>query len=86
MGLITHLERDREELLAKAEGIAQEIAANVPLTVQGVKDLLRFSKKFGVQAGLEYVAQKNAASLKSEDLNEAMAAFMEKRKPEFKGN
>jgi len=34
---------------------------------------------------LQYVAQKNAAAIKPEDLMEAIGAFMEKRDPVFKG-
>ncbi len=40
---------------------------------------------FGTAAGLEYVAQKNAGLLFSEDTREAFQAFLEKRSPEFKG-
>ena len=85
MNLVTHLTDDRESLYTKAREIALEIAANSPLAVMGVKDTMLFSRENGVKAGLEYVAQKNAAVLKSEDLMEAMTAFMEKRPPEFKG-
>jgi enoyl-CoA hydratase len=85
MGFITHLCDTRDELYAKASEIAHEIAACAPLTVQGVKDVILYSRDKGVQAGLEYVAQKNAALLPSEDLTEAFQAFLEKRTPRFKG-
>jgi enoyl-CoA hydratase len=51
----------------------------------GVKDVINYSRDHGVDAGLRYVAQKNAAMLLPEDLMEAFAAFKEKRKPHFKG-
>jgi enoyl-CoA hydratase len=38
-----------------------------------------------VDAGLKYVAQKNAAALPCEDIMEAITAVMEKRTPVFKG-
>jgi Delta3,5-Delta2,4-dienoyl-CoA isomerase len=65
--------------------LANEIADNSPLSVMGAKDTLRFTRTNGIQAGLEYVAQKNAAQLICEDLMEAATALMEKRKPVFKG-
>lgn len=85
MGFVTHLEKDQEELEDKASELAREIASNSPVTVQGVKDVILYSRDRGIYPGLEYVAQKNSALLKSADLTEAITAFMENRKPEFKG-
>lgn len=85
MGFITKVCEDRNELEKEAEKIALCIAENPPLTVQGVKDVILFSRDNGIYPGLKYVAQKNAAALPSEDLVEAVGAFMEKRKPVFKG-
>lgn len=85
MGFITRICEDRDSLYKEAGGLAHEIAANSPLAVEGVKDTVRFSRENGVKAGLEYVAQKNAAILMCDDLKEAVQAFMEKRRPDFKG-
>ena len=74
-----------EELAAAAAAMAREIADNPPLTVRGVKDVLDFGDGKSVAEGLAYVAAHNAAFLASEDLGEAMAAFIEKREPRFPG-
>jgi enoyl-CoA hydratase/carnithine racemase len=85
MGLITRICEGRENLYETAQTLARQIADNPPLTVMGVKEVMNYSRDHGVEAGLRYVAQKNAAMLLSEDLHEALAAFREKRKPHFKG-
>jgi enoyl-CoA hydratase/carnithine racemase len=86
MGFVTRVLANREALYREAGRLAAEIAGNAPLTVQGVKEVLNYSRDNGVYPGLAFVAQKNAAQLPSEDLVEAVGAFMEKRTPVFKGN
>jgi len=85
MGLLTRVCEDREALYAEAKTLASQIAGCPPLTVQGVKDVILYSRDHGIDAGLNYVAQKNTAALPSEDVVEAVTAFMEKRKPVFIG-
>jgi enoyl-CoA hydratase/carnithine racemase len=85
MAFVTRICDDLPSLYREAGKLASGIAACSPLAVQGVKDVVRFNRENGVRAGLEYVAQKNAAILISEDLMEAVQAFMEKRLPQFKG-
>jgi enoyl-CoA hydratase/carnithine racemase len=85
IGLITRICEDQPALVREAEKLAAQIAACPPLTVQGAKEVINYSRDHGIEAGLQYVAQKNAAALPSEDLFEAIAAFMEKRAPVFKG-
>ncbi|WP_319404867.1 crotonase/enoyl-CoA hydratase family protein [uncultured Desulfosarcina sp.] len=85
MGFVTRVCENREALIKAADDLAKSIAAMAPLTVQGVKEVINYSRDNGVYPGLSYVAQKNAASLPSEDLMEAVTAFMEKREPVFHG-
>ena len=85
IGFITRICEDRDGLYKEAKEIASQISACPPLAVQGVKDVILYSRDHGVYAGLHYVAQKNAVALHSEDVMEAMSAFMEKRPPVFKG-
>jgi enoyl-CoA hydratase len=85
MGYITRLCEDSNALFEGARKLAEEIASLAPLAVQGIKDVANYSRDNGVQQGLEYVAQKNAAVIPNEDMIEAVSAFLEKRKPRFKG-
>ena len=84
-GLVNEVHTDPEALLAAARLMADEIAENAPLAVQGTKIVLNYSDEHSTQEGLEYVAQWNSSRLRSNDLKEAMTAFMEKRKPKFTG-
>ena len=85
LGLVTRVEADRDAAWAAAAAVAAEIAANPPLTVRGVKQVLDYSAGKSVDDGLAYVAAWNAAFLASEDLGEAVAAFAQKRPPRFTG-
>tara|TARA_Y100001954_G_scaffold203200_1_gene223706 strand:+ start:790 stop:1593 length:804 start_codon:yes stop_codon:yes gene_type:complete len=85
IGLVNHLFDTKEELHQGAMSMAQEIAANPPLTLRGVKDVLLRSEDAELNRGLNYVAAWNAAFLASEDLAEAVSAHMAKRTPNYKG-
>lgn len=85
IGLVNDVLPDHESLIARARQLAQEIAANSPLAVQGSKQVLGFAVRREVDASLDYVALWNSAFLHSDDLTEAMRAFMERRPPQFRG-
>ena len=53
--------------------------------MQGTKAVLTAGADQSVVEGLEYVATWNAGFLASDDLMEAMLAFIEKRPAEFTG-
>jgi len=83
--LVNDVYPDQEAVLAAARELAGEIAANPPLVVQGVKDVLGHQREHDIAAGLRYVGAWNAAFLPSEDLGEAVQAFLQRRSPKFNG-
>ena len=85
IGLVNDVFADAEATLAAAHETAREIAANPPLTVRGVKDVLDEQRTEQVSASLRYVAAWNSAFIASKDLTEGIAAMFAKRAPEFKG-
>ncbi|GAA4749697.1 crotonase/enoyl-CoA hydratase family protein [Gordonia alkaliphila] len=85
IGLVNDVYDDRDAALAAARATAAEIAANPPLVVQGIKDVLDHSRSAQVNDSLRYVAAWNAAFLPSLDLTEAVTAMFAKRPPVFTG-
>lgn len=85
LGLVSDVYETPELLLAAARTMAQDIASNPPLTVQGIKRVMNYCQGKSIADGLAYVAAFNAAFLQSLDLAEAMGAFVERRPPTFTG-
>jgi enoyl-CoA hydratase len=85
IGLVNDVCGDSEGVLKAARALAAEIAANSPIAVQGTKAVLAANEGRTVAEGLDYVATWNAGMLASEDLTEAVTAFLEKRPPKFTG-
>ena len=85
LGLVSDVFADDDATFAGAAALAADIAAHSPLVVTGIKQVMNARIQGDIDAGLKSVASWNAAFLPSEDLSEAMAAFIEKRAPVFHG-
>ena len=85
IGLVNDVFADADAALQAAHATAAEIAANPPLTVRGIKDVLDQQRISAVSASLRYVAAWNSAFLPSKDLSEGISATFAKRPPQFAG-
>ncbi|MFJ9345902.1 enoyl-CoA hydratase/isomerase family protein [Streptomyces sp. NPDC101237] len=84
LGLVDHLVaegRDREEALA----LAARMAANSPVGLRAAKRALRLGQGLDLRAGLEVEDAAWRSVAFSGDRAEGVAAFNEKRKPEWPG-
>lgn len=82
-GLANKVFDDHAGLTAGVRDIAQHIAAKSPLAIRGTKEMIKYTRDHSVADSLNYVATWNAAMLLSDDLQEAMLARMQKRRPKF---
>lgn len=83
--LVNHVYDTPDATLAQAHQLAQQIADNPPLVVQGVKRVMNEHSHRGLAESLQYTALWNAAFMQSHDIVEAMTAFAERRAPKFEG-
>ncbi len=75
----------REQMLPQALALAGEIAALPPLAVMAAKEAVNQAYELGLEDGLAFERRSFFALFASEDQTEGMAAFLEKRKPVWKG-
>jgi len=85
INLVNDVFSDQESLEKTGWEIAGEIADNPPLAVQGAKEVFLFDEEASLEESLEYNAARSSMIVPSEDLLEAVSAYMQKRKGTFKG-
>lgn len=75
----------REKVMEEAMTYALEIAAKSPLAVQAARRVLQTIEEMPLRDAYKYEQSVTVALAASEDTREAQKAFLEKRKPVFKG-
>lgn len=84
-GLVSQVHQDPDHAMEAVYELAHQISANSPLVTAGIKRVLAAADGRTIDEALDYVAQWNSSFLLSNDLYEAIAAFSEKRDPDFTG-
>jgi enoyl-CoA hydratase len=74
-----------EFYLEEAQRMAKEIANRPPVAVRLAKESILKAFDTTIEMGLEYERKNFYLLFASEDMREGMSAFVEKRKPEWKG-
>lgn len=86
LGMINHL-IEKEDIVDFTMNIATKITHNSPLSIGVIKEQLNLLGKARPMTPevMERINQLRATAFKSYDFSEGKAAFLEKRKPDFKG-
>ena len=74
-----------ELYLEEAKSLAREIASKPPVAVRFAKEAINKVYELPLTEGLDYESRLFHILFSTEDQKEGMAAFVEKRKPEWKG-
>ncbi len=83
-GLVTRVV-PKERFLAEALRLAHELATKPPLALKLAKEAILAADEMSLTQGLEFERRLFYSLFATEDQKEGMKAFLEKRKPTFKG-
>jgi len=75
----------REELLPHVRALAEEIAGNAPLGVQGIKRTINHFAERGLDEAMRFEAASASVLFTSDDMTLGYKAMAEKRDPDFEG-
>ena len=84
LGLVNEVAK-KGEWLGRALELAEVVARRPPLAVRLAKQAVLAADEGGLAAGLEQERRLYELAMATEDRVEGMTAFIEKRKPDFKG-
>jgi enoyl-CoA hydratase len=74
-----------DALMPTVRQIAQKIASKSAAAVRIAKAAINRGLQVGLESGLAYEREMYSLSLSTDDKVEGVAAFVEKREPQFKG-
>jgi enoyl-CoA hydratase len=74
-----------QQLMAEARKLAERIAKQGPIAVGRAKGAINQTLQTGQDAGLKYEWEVVSSTFGTEDQKEGMTAFLERRKPAFRG-
>ncbi|MDM7922210.1 MAG: enoyl-CoA hydratase [Pyrinomonadaceae bacterium] len=83
-GLVNHV-FPADQLEAETMKLAEKIAEKAPIALQLCKEAVKFASRSNLDEGLRREVDLFAIVFSTEDKQEGVSAFLEKRKPEFKG-
>ena len=83
-GLVAKVFKDNEELISESVKVASKIASKGKLAVQAAKEAVLAAEELPLQEGLRLERRLFHSLFATDDQKEGMAAFLEKRKPNFK--
>jgi len=84
IGLVDRVYAD-ESFEKEVRTFAQALAERAPIALQLAKQCLHYGTQVSLEIGLAFEAQAFAKTFTTKDIFEGMTAFLQKRKPEFKG-
>ncbi len=85
IGLVEEVFPD-DKLEDRTRELALRIAEKSPVALRLAKKAVRAAAEMNLDAGLEYESALFSLLFSTEDKEEGIRAFLEKRKPSFKGN
>ena len=84
LGLVNHVVAD-VDLTARSRELAFQIVENAPLAVRAIKRMMRAAETETFEQNVHHVFLQLLPLLRTDDFREGVAAFMEKRSPNFTG-